>query len=199
MRGRRAAKAIRAGSGGHSHGAAAGARSQRAAARSQSCALAQGEQRPGPPAPCGSLPARPPPQLTAARRCARARARPPPPARSFFDQISQDTGKFVFGVKDTMACLEMGAVETLIVWEDLPITRYQFTNPSTGERRGGTALLRFFRAGPLPARPSPWPASRGTLLFSVWLPVGRSRGGVSRWVEHAGPPCGVAAGRSWPC
>ncbi|GAB4817778.1 hypothetical protein N2152v2_004824 [Parachlorella kessleri] len=51
---------------------------------------------------------------------------------SFFDQISQDTGKFVFGVKDTMACLEMGAVETLIVWEDLPITRYQFTNPSTG-------------------------------------------------------------------
>lgn len=24
---------------------------------------------------------------------------------SFFDQISQDTGKFVFGVKDTLACL----------------------------------------------------------------------------------------------
>ncbi len=38
----------------------------------------------------------------------------------------------MFGVKDTMACLEMGAVETLIVWEDLPIMRYQFTNPSTG-------------------------------------------------------------------
>lgn len=51
---------------------------------------------------------------------------------SFFDQISQDTGKFVFGVKDTLACLEMGAVETLIVWENLEINRYVFTNPSTG-------------------------------------------------------------------
>jgi peptide chain release factor subunit 1 len=51
---------------------------------------------------------------------------------SFFDQISQDTGKFVFGVKDTLACLEMGAVETLIVWENLDINRYVFTNPSTG-------------------------------------------------------------------
>ncbi|KAL4430676.1 hypothetical protein ABPG75_005932 [Micractinium tetrahymenae] len=51
---------------------------------------------------------------------------------SFFDQISQDTGKFVFGVKDTLACLEMGAVETLIVWENLDVQRYVFTNPSTG-------------------------------------------------------------------
>ncbi|KAL4432420.1 hypothetical protein ABPG77_001719 [Micractinium sp. CCAP 211/92] len=51
---------------------------------------------------------------------------------SFFDQISQDTGKFVFGVKDTLACLEMGAVETLIVWENLDMQRYVFTNPTTG-------------------------------------------------------------------
>lgn len=64
---------------------------------------------------------------------------PPPSSRSFFDQISQDTGKFVFGVKDTMACLEMGAVETLIIWEDLPVTRYQFTNPSTGGWPGGAS------------------------------------------------------------
>jgi peptide chain release factor subunit 1 len=40
----------------------------------------------------------------------------------FFDEISQDTGKFVFGIKDTLACLEMGAVEILIVWEDLQVT-----------------------------------------------------------------------------
>lgn len=39
----------------------------------------------------------------------------------FFDEISQDTGKFVFGIKDTLACLEMGAVEILIVWEDLQV------------------------------------------------------------------------------
>jgi peptide chain release factor subunit 1 len=46
---------------------------------------------------------------------------------SFFDQISQDTGKFVFGVRDTLSCLDMGAVETLIVWENLEINRYEFT------------------------------------------------------------------------
>lgn len=51
---------------------------------------------------------------------------------SFFDQISQDTGKFCFGVRDTLACLDMGAVETLIVWENLETMRYELTNPSTG-------------------------------------------------------------------
>lgn len=50
----------------------------------------------------------------------------------FFDEISQDTGKFVFGTKDTLACLEMGAVETLIVWENLDINRYTFMHPTTG-------------------------------------------------------------------
>lgn len=52
---------------------------------------------------------------------------------SFFDQISQDTGKFCFGVGDTLTCLEMGAVETLVVWENLEISRYEFTNAATGE------------------------------------------------------------------
>lgn len=51
---------------------------------------------------------------------------------SFFDQISQDTGKFCFGVRDTLACLEMGAVETLIVWENLEVARYVLNNPATG-------------------------------------------------------------------
>mmetsp|Transcript_25149 Transcript_25149/g.64771 ORF Transcript_25149/g.64771 Transcript_25149/m.64771 type:complete len:438 (-) Transcript_25149:61-1374(-) len=50
----------------------------------------------------------------------------------FFDEISQDTGKYVFGVKDTLLCLDMGAVETLIVWEDLAITRYTLMNTQTG-------------------------------------------------------------------
>lgn len=52
---------------------------------------------------------------------------------SFFDQISQDTGKFVFGVKDTLSCLEMGAVETLVVWENLEISRYVFGLPGGSE------------------------------------------------------------------
>ncbi len=51
----------------------------------------------------------------------------------FFDEISQDTGKFVFGVKDTKACLDMGAVETLIVWENLEVDRVTLMNPTTGE------------------------------------------------------------------
>ena len=41
----------------------------------------------------------------------------------FFDEISQDTGKIVFGVADTLACQEMGAVETLIVWDQLDADR----------------------------------------------------------------------------
>jgi peptide chain release factor subunit 1 len=51
---------------------------------------------------------------------------------SFFEQISQDTGKFCFGVKDTLTCLEMGAVETLIVWENLEIMRYVLNNSVSG-------------------------------------------------------------------
>jgi peptide chain release factor subunit 1 len=50
----------------------------------------------------------------------------------FFDEISQDTGKYVFGVKDTLLCLDMGAVETLIVWEDLAVMRYTLMNTQTG-------------------------------------------------------------------
>ena len=33
----------------------------------------------------------------------------------------QDTGKYCFGVDDTLKALEMGAVETLICWENLDI------------------------------------------------------------------------------
>ncbi|EFJ50086.1 hypothetical protein VOLCADRAFT_109683 [Volvox carteri f. nagariensis] len=51
----------------------------------------------------------------------------------FFEEISQDSGKFVFSVKDTMQCLEMGAVETLIVWENLDCDRYELLNPSSGK------------------------------------------------------------------
>ncbi|GFY96495.1 eukaryotic release factor 1-3 [Actinidia rufa] len=51
----------------------------------------------------------------------------------YFEEISQDTGKYVFGVDDTLKALEMGAVETLIVWENLDINRYVLKNASTGE------------------------------------------------------------------
>lgn len=52
----------------------------------------------------------------------------------YFDEISQDTGKICFGVDDTLKALEMGAVETLIVWENLNITRHVLKNQRTEEQ-----------------------------------------------------------------
>jgi len=51
----------------------------------------------------------------------------------YFEEISQDTGKFCFGIGDTLKGLEMGAVETLIVYEDLETMRYELKNTQTGE------------------------------------------------------------------
>ncbi|XP_065184447.1 eukaryotic peptide chain release factor subunit 1 [Sycon ciliatum] len=53
----------------------------------------------------------------------------------YFDEISQDTGKYCFGVDDTLRGLELGAVETLIVWENLDVTRFSLINHSTEEER----------------------------------------------------------------
>lgn len=50
----------------------------------------------------------------------------------YFDEISQDTSKYCFGVDDTLKALDLGAVETLIVWENLDIQRYVLKNPNTG-------------------------------------------------------------------
>merc|ERR1712139_147180 len=49
----------------------------------------------------------------------------------FLDEVAQDTGKFCFGIKDTIQGLDMGAVETLICWEELDITRIKLNNPHT--------------------------------------------------------------------
>ncbi|KAJ1940211.1 translation termination factor eRF1 [Linderina macrospora] len=52
---------------------------------------------------------------------------------SYFDEISRDTGKVVYGVDDTLKALDMGAVETLIVWENLDTNRYIFRDSEGGE------------------------------------------------------------------
>lgn len=49
----------------------------------------------------------------------------------FFDEVSQDTGKFCFGMADTVQGLDMGAVETLIVWEELEVYRVVIRNSHT--------------------------------------------------------------------
>lgn len=53
--------------------------------------------------------------------------------QKYFDEISQDTGKYCFGIDDTLKGLELGAVETLVVWENLNITRYKLRNAAGGE------------------------------------------------------------------
>lgn len=50
----------------------------------------------------------------------------------FFEEISLDTGRIIYGIDQTMKALELGAVETLIVWENYEVNRYVLTNPLTG-------------------------------------------------------------------
>src|SRR6201996_1127614 len=42
----------------------------------------------------------------------------------YFEEISQDSGKVCYGVEDTLKALELGAAETLIVYENLDVTRW---------------------------------------------------------------------------
>jgi len=51
----------------------------------------------------------------------------------YFDEINLDTGKYCFGVDDTLKALDLGAVETLIVWENLDINRLSLRNVQTQE------------------------------------------------------------------
>lgn len=51
----------------------------------------------------------------------------------YFDQISQDTGKFCYGIDDTLKALDLGAVETLIVFENLDTVRYVFKDSEDQE------------------------------------------------------------------
>lgn len=51
----------------------------------------------------------------------------------FFEEISQDTGKYIFGAKETVDALEDGTVETLIVYEGLDVMRIVLKHPYTGE------------------------------------------------------------------
>ena len=46
----------------------------------------------------------------------------------YFDEISQDTGKYCFGIEDTLRALELGSVDILICWENLDIQRYVLKN-----------------------------------------------------------------------
>jgi peptide chain release factor subunit 1 len=49
----------------------------------------------------------------------------------FMQEIAKDTNKYCFGFRDTIRALQMGAVETIIVWENLDIIRVVVENPQT--------------------------------------------------------------------
>jgi len=51
----------------------------------------------------------------------------------YMDEISQDTGKYCFMVADTLTALEMSAVETVIVWDNLAVVRLTLKNVTTQE------------------------------------------------------------------
>jgi len=51
----------------------------------------------------------------------------------YFDEISQDTGRVCYGVEDTLKALDLGACETLIVFENLEITRYTLKSAAVNE------------------------------------------------------------------
>lgn len=57
----------------------------------------------------------------------------------FFEEIALDTGLVVFGVEDTMKAMEIGALETMMLFEDLEINRYVLKNPVKGDAK--TILL----------------------------------------------------------
>ncbi len=50
---------------------------------------------------------------------------------AYFEEISLDSGKIVYGIDQTMKALELGAIETLIVWENYEVNRYVLLNPLT--------------------------------------------------------------------
>lgn len=53
--------------------------------------------------------------------------------QKYMDEISQDTGKYCFGVEDTLKALDLGAVEDLIIWDNLETQRYVLRNQTTSE------------------------------------------------------------------
>lgn len=50
----------------------------------------------------------------------------------FFEEISLDTQMICFGVQDTIKAMEHGALETMMLFENIEVTRYEIKNPVTG-------------------------------------------------------------------
>jgi len=53
----------------------------------------------------------------------------------FFEEISLDTQMIVFGVQDTIKAMELGALETMMLFENIEIMRYEIKNPVKNETK----------------------------------------------------------------
>ncbi|RKP27737.1 eukaryotic peptide chain release factor subunit 1 [Syncephalis pseudoplumigaleata] len=53
--------------------------------------------------------------------------------QQYFDEISLDTGKYCFGIDDTLKALDLGAVHTLIIFENLDMNRIVVKNQAGEE------------------------------------------------------------------
>ena len=51
--------------------------------------------------------------------------------QNFFEAISLDTGMIVFGVVDTMKALEMSALTTILLYDEIEMMRYEIQVPGT--------------------------------------------------------------------
>jgi peptide chain release factor subunit 1 len=54
----------------------------------------------------------------------------------YFEEIAKDTGMICYGIKETFYALDNGAVDTVLIWEDLPHIRFSCKNPA-----GDTVIL----------------------------------------------------------
>merc|ERR1719182_832498 len=55
--------------------------------------------------------------------------------QKYMEEISQDSGKYCYMVEDTFKALELGAVEDLIIWENLDINRIVLRNTSNSDEK----------------------------------------------------------------
>ncbi|EDO19276.1 hypothetical protein Kpol_1036p18 [Vanderwaltozyma polyspora DSM 70294] len=51
----------------------------------------------------------------------------------YFDEISQDTGKFCYGIDDTLKALDLGSIDRLIVFENLETIRFVYKDAEDKE------------------------------------------------------------------
>jgi peptide chain release factor subunit 1 len=55
--------------------------------------------------------------------------------QKYMQEITLDTGKYCFMVEDTLKALDLGAVEDLIIWDNLEVVRFVLRNQATSEEK----------------------------------------------------------------